>query len=381
MPTLTRSSEDVPSQSDHLKPASWKGDVKLTNVTLQTCWRRGRHMIEAELPSYGEILSRLEKEAGITILSPHGQLLINVPRDEDDVEDDFDKNPTSEGLTSNSGSNEAAEFRVEVEDALRLQLDNAELDNSSAEAQANRFITYQGQEMTKVKALGLYSKYRKIPTSTDRLRRVQGVGRHVGPETALCDLDTSDLSGSGTVLLVSDPIASLLRCEDHVWVCIGLVNGITNDGKSVQFLDLDLLGESKVSVSYQLLGLRPTTSEDDPSMAHDWRTYSTAERTFVTPGCMVQPINPEISKPNSVGTPIFYLLDSRVLNALTASIYEALARSNRKLIPKFGNQTAEYPYRERLGETFLHQKRSFLTIEFRKSVFSGMEYGRYGAPK
>ncbi|PPR05743.1 hypothetical protein CVT26_008496 [Gymnopilus dilepis] len=357
MPTLTRSSDDVPGQSDHLKPASWKGDVQLDKVTLQTCWRRGRHLIEDELPTYGEILSELENEAGVSILSPRGQLLINVPRDDDDFEDDFSQDlDSSVALTPTSGSNEAAELRVEIEDTLRLELDEVEQENSSPEAQANRFITFQGQKMTKVKALGLYSRYRKVPTSTDRLRRVQGVGRHVGPDTAASDIDISDLSGSGTVLMVSDPIASLLRCEGRIWLSIGLVNGITNDGKSVQFLNMDLLRESKISISYQLLGLRPSTSDDDASMAHDWRTYSTAERTFAVPGCVVQPINPEISNPNSLGTPIFFLLESRMLNAMSASLYEGLAKSNRKLIPKFGDRTSEYPYRERLGKAcFLAQ--------------------------
>ncbi|PPQ83076.1 hypothetical protein CVT26_011922 [Gymnopilus dilepis] len=377
MPTLTRSSEDIPGQSDHLKPGTWKGDVRLDNVTLQTCWRRGRHLIENELPSYGKILSQSENEAGISILSPFGQLLVNVPRDEDDfeIEENFNEGSNlPEESRPSLLSSEAAELRVEVEDSLRLELDELEKDKLSPGVQANRFITFQGQKMTKVKALGLYSKYRKIPTSTDRLRRVQGVGRHVGLETGMGDVDTSDLSGSGTVLMVSDPIASLLRCEGHIWLCIGLVNGITNDGKSVPFLDLDLLGESKISVSYQLLGLRPSTSDDDPSMAHDWRTYSTAERTIAAPGCIVQPINPEISKPNSPGTPLFYLFDSRVLNAMSASIYEGLVRSNRKLIPKFGDRTAEYPYRERLGENITYPRKAcFLAQNSADTYMNGNE--------
>jgi hypothetical protein len=53
-----------------------------------------------------------------------------------------------------------------------------------------------------------------------------------------------------------------------------------------------MLPEKIVSVSYQLLGLRPATSLNDADMNHDWRSYTIPERSFTVPGRLVQAINP-----------------------------------------------------------------------------------------
>lgn len=95
------------------------------------------------------------------------------------------------------------------------------------------------------------------------------------------DLDfyrSSTSSGSPElILLILDPIMSLLHCEGHIWLCIGQVNAITVDSKPAHVVEYNIRGDQKVSVSYQLLGLKPTTSQDDSTMKFDWRTSSIKE--------------------------------------------------------------------------------------------------------
>jgi len=136
--------------------------------------------------------------------------------------------------------------------------------------------------------------------------------------------------------------------DNRVWLCIGEVNGMKVDGKPVDRIDCDLLMESTVLISYQILGLRSSHSEDDPTLKFDWRTYPMKEHTFTAPGRLIQPIDPEMSTSKSIKDPIFYLLESRFLVALAASLFEGLIVSDIKSIPKIGLGT-EYPYRERLG--------------------------------
>ena len=144
-------------------------------------------------------------------------------------------------------------------------------------------------------------------------------------------------------------------------------------GKTIDCVNQDvLLDSSNISISYQILGLRPADSNNDPTLKFDWRTYSIKERTITAPGRLIQPINPETSNSKSLKDPIFYLLDSCMLVALMASIFESLGTVDLKLIPKI-EISDEFPYRERLG-TLPSSRLPLLLptsfIEPRESMFS-----------
>ena len=95
-----------------------------------------------------------------------------------------------------------------------------------------------------------------------------------------------------------------------------------------------------------MLGLRPTSSDDDPTQKHDWRTYTVKEHSFTVPGYLIQVVNPTISTTHTKFP--FYLLQSSVLVALTASIFRSLTSSHLKSVPKI-TPSLEYPYREASG--------------------------------
>ena len=203
---------------------------------------------------------------------------------------------------------------------------------------------------TKARALKEFSKYRNHASSTDRLKRVQAIPRFVNTEK------TAESSASHSPerniddtekIVISDPISTLIRVENQFWLCLGEVNGLQVDGRRVDEVSFEMLPEDTVTVSYQMLGLRPATLADDPDGRHDWRTYMIRERTFTVPGCLIQSVNPTTSKTHL--TIPFYLLQSTVLVALTASLFQSLTVSNLKAIPKLAPMT-EYPYRESSGE-------------------------------
>ena len=72
-----------------------------------------------------------------------------------------------------------------------------------------------------------------------------------------------------------------------------------------------------------------------------------AEWSFTVPGHLIQSINPTTSKTH-LSIP-FYLLQSTVLVALTASLFQGLTMSNLKTVPKLV-PTTEYPYRQGSGK-------------------------------
>ena len=72
-----------------------------------------------------------------------------------------------------------------------------------------------------------------------------------------------------------------------------------------------------------------------------------AELSFTAPGRLIQSVNPTTSKTH-LSIP-FYLLQSTVLVALMASLFQSLTMSNLKTVPKLA-LTMEYPYHQGSGE-------------------------------
>jgi hypothetical protein len=61
--------------------------------------------------------------------------------------------------------------------------------------------------------------------------------------------------------MVHAPVLTLLVCDNQPWLCLGEVNGIQVDGQAVGEVLISSLVEDFVSVSFQMLGLRPSTTK------------------------------------------------------------------------------------------------------------------------
>ncbi len=90
LPALSRDSKELPDSADHIKPGSWRGSVKLKDISLQTSWNHGRRMIEQECDSLKHVLLDLDKFNNVDILSPFGTLLVNASLADDDIDDSLE---------------------------------------------------------------------------------------------------------------------------------------------------------------------------------------------------------------------------------------------------------------------------------------------------
>jgi hypothetical protein len=329
LPALTRDTKELPDTSDHIKPGSWRGNVQVKLVSLQTSWRRGRHLAQKNCPFVVPILDALEM-GGAEILSPNGTLLVNSPLSANDVDESLDSFLFEE-VNGSAGDSSPffQESRLDVENALvEATLEDADIVQTFRRP-FDRKVMVNGTELAKSRALAQYSKYRKQVGSTDRLKRVQGIERYAQNSASISPNLDNALSPDVPVLMISDPVATLLSCDNRAWLCIGEVNGLKVDGQYAEFIPHEILHEKTVAVSYQLLGLRPATLDDDPSSLSDWRSCRIKENSFTVPGQHVQPINPTISTQQPHST--FYLLDSQFLVALAASLLEYLVRRTSKI--------------------------------------------------
>ncbi|KAG6848163.1 hypothetical protein H0H93_002810, partial [Arthromyces matolae] len=341
LPGISRDSHELPDAADHIKPGSWRGNVSVKNVSIETSWKRGRRIIETAYPSYTPILAVVESCGG-DILSPFGTLLVAATLDNDDVDE-------SVAVAEDDVQYPLAipDDRVEVEDAITEEDNNEEsirLSSRSAHKSFDRFIEVDGKTMSKARAISLRSKYNKITSSTDRLRRVQEIERYSRPP----DGRIYTQSEFGDDLVIHDPIVTLASSEGHLWLCIAEINGFKFHSESVEQLSIASLGEPSVSISCQLLGLRPATTNDDPTQEYDWRTFTLpSERTFTISGALIQCVNPTMLSSDSSNS--YYLFQSSSLLALATTIHQLMRAKDLRGIPAIP-RSKDFPYRESSGK-------------------------------
>ncbi|KAJ7744401.1 hypothetical protein B0H16DRAFT_1322187 [Mycena metata] len=328
LPTLARDSSELPDRVDHIKPPSWHADTALANVTPLMSWNFGLRMIEQEWPHLAKHFRALDNSYNITILSPLGELLVHKELDPDDNED------------------EDEEVTVHASSSVSPDLEDVAIDEDILVDTApvfTNFITVKDKPLRKTRALALMQKFGYNAASTDRLKRVADGQRYSGKRD---ELASTIIESDTSYILVSELIATLVRCEEKLFVCIGEVTNIRLDGKSLEQLDVDSLRERGTLIQFQILCLSPATTEDDPEGKHDWRSSGVLRHVLNTPGRLVLPVDPTLST-RVAGKP-YYLFESGILRALGAQLLDEVTLALNSHIPKT-TLTPSFPYREPSG--------------------------------
>ena len=352
LPTMSQeSNEPIPDSTDHIKPVSGRGNVYVKDVSLQTSWNCRRYQVEQACQFIKLVLAKLDQNKVIDILSPSGTMLFNLPLTDDNIDESLDC-PSLPISSDKSADPNIAETCIEVEDALG-KVETADTMTASPKWKIKTDILFNGKFKSKAQVLAELSKYREQVGSMDHLYCVQDIEWHIQNKNIIAYASSESLpppSNDTEVLLISDCVASLLSCNKKIWLCVVEVNGLKLDGQSVPYIiNLDILLEDTVMVSYQVLGLCPATLNDDPDGVYDWRTYWMDEKSFTVPRQLIQLINPKIFQMHTAMP--WYLLQSNCLIASAMSIFQELAISSLKNIPKIV-LGKEYPYWLMSGEIF-----------------------------
>ncbi|KAF8148808.1 hypothetical protein B0H34DRAFT_679492 [Crassisporium funariophilum] len=123
IPSLSRDTKEIPDRADHIKPALWRGNVRVNNISLQTSWNRGQNIIEQDSEVIKSVLHELDNSEDVDMLSPFGILLVDAPLAEDDVDESLEFLPPfalGEDPAKNKGiqTDLDTNMRLEVETAL-----------------------------------------------------------------------------------------------------------------------------------------------------------------------------------------------------------------------------------------------------------------------
>ena len=114
LPALSKNGLDIHKGVDHIKPASWVGDVSVAKVNLQTCWIEGINGVK-KIPWLEKVLQQLEdlNNLEINILQPFGKDIIHAgcdSNDYDDIAEDF-------GLSTSDSPSTMCPLETAVEEA------------------------------------------------------------------------------------------------------------------------------------------------------------------------------------------------------------------------------------------------------------------------
>ncbi|KAH9032479.1 hypothetical protein EDB85DRAFT_2145593 [Lactarius pseudohatsudake] len=350
LPCVSRGSSEIPASADHISPRSWRASQALSSLTPPTVWIRGRRKLEADHPFVCDVLCAVEAIPDATLLAPFGTLLVHASLSGDDFEDSSHDNGLHSlvqdaVLSDHPDVPLAGGGMCELEDAA-ASLDWAPDQHSFSNVVA---VDENTGTLNKSRALSLLFKYSKSTSSTDRLRRVQQEARFVQSEPKTLVDDNSDELEN--ILMVNNPIASLVSCEENIFLCIGEIIGIHLGSKAVDYLRLDVLLEDTVHITYQVYGLVCMSPDDDKhddnEHKYEWKTQNLLPIKFKVLGNLIQPINPSLAMPPSHAP--FYLFETPTLIAFTSSLRDRLTKPQLKFIPQIA-QSDRFPYQERSGE-------------------------------
>ncbi len=301
---------------------------------IENLLSRGRRDVEVELPRLTVILDRLGPN--VNILCPYGVDLVKAVRD--DIDDTVD-------IPLESSDGEVTPIAADLEDAIADE-DHEEFETGRKCSRYEPCFEFEGKQVYKSRFLKeAFTQFRN-PNSTDRLKRVANMPRYAIKQDqcpAYPDIVTEDSPFEDGSLAMNSPISTLIRCENHLFLAVGEIIDMLYQGRHCQQLSPILLADPTTFVSYQLLFLVPTTSEDGSVASHDWKwTYLRGPSYHRVPGRLIHPVNPDIST-SQPGKP-FYVFDSATLRALGMSMLDDLLPEDGQSLPEI-TPSVHFPYR------------------------------------
>ncbi|THU89597.1 hypothetical protein K435DRAFT_821336 [Dendrothele bispora CBS 962.96] len=365
LPQISRNSVgELSSKFDHINPRSWRGDVSVVNVNLQTCWEMGRKKAVKCIPESGLVFENLVSDPNIDMFAPFGESLVNY-RDAEE-EDEEDEGVPVEDEPQDRTSPQDCTFQTEPF-VVEGDIEDAIAEEMAPESRVSSSITIAGEITTKPKALRRRFMDRFLRSSTDRLKQIANVSCFLSSDQVkdqiLCDSDS--LLGP-PALCIGHPIVTVVRCAEDVFLAVAEVIGITYmSNNNVQGLNLELLGSDNTKISYQILRLIPATVQDDPTEEHDWIWKQTMELCCTdVPGRLIHAFNPDLAIiPESAQA--VYLFDSATLVTTAAQLKKIpILKEKRALLVTIVILAA------RLATIVIPQQNPTIMVQLRTSVLS-----------
>ena len=355
LPTVSKHYDELTNSVDHTGPRAYMCPDKLrpSSLTLATSWKRGRHFMEDKYLWITPILRSMDSTENASILAPYGIRLVTSSLTGSDNDAGVEEDDPPRHNDSSMHTPEALDATLgmqELEDAVAEN--QWRTSDSYGQGSFLHSVQIGGVTIKKSRALTQQFRYVTSASSTDRLRRVAQESRFkTSGGLRVPHSQAGDEHIEGPTLSILQPIATVVLCEDKLFLCIAEVNGLFLGHQAVDEIPIPILSERAAQVSYQGLRLVPASYSDDHNGIHDWRSLDLFRFSAKVPGALVLPINPDVTSHNLCDA--FFLFQSSELMALATSLLDSIPCGHHKSIP-LAKHSDYFPYREQDGKSSCH---------------------------
>ncbi|GBE83802.1 hypothetical protein SCP_0508590 [Sparassis crispa] len=274
---LAEQGDDISKKVDHINPESWKGDVSIRNVVLQTCWSLGQGIAESELRAAHIAVPFEAYESSnhdIDMLRPFGDgkvvYIARLRMDEADEEPSIIADSSKSTGTAELHASMAAEdlaLEPDVEDLLGPE-DVEKEKGQKVEAWLTVSDDPAAKKQHKSTILHWLSNPHISPGLTDHLSRICSFTCYSNFAVVM-DMETE----FGTPLLtIDDPALTLLQHNptESVFLAVVRVCDILHDGISKYALPAARVNEPNICIKFDILSLSSITPTEDNHHV-DWQ--------------------------------------------------------------------------------------------------------------
>lgn len=358
--SLREQGAEISKKLDHIKPKSWRGDVYVKNLVLRSAWQEGRRISdddlkEAQIPSP---FAMMDAGDGYDILCPFGgqkMVLIDgvivVGEAEETLEEQDNVLVPNSNLESAETPDSSPVSLVDLPSQFPDLDDLAAAEDVPVEKKHEAWIPIDSDPnapvIRKHKSTILADCTNPLD-SKDCLRRVRGYTQyHENADSDSTPLNITSRSDEPH-LEIQDPAATLISCNDMVFVAVIQVIDIRVGGVSQDRIACSLLGEPNVRLRGDIMRLRIIDHEHQPLQC-DWEwdgSFEPSSGLRDLEARWVDLLDPVLEK--SVKDDVLtFSFKTEELRALGAILFERMNSSIHR-IPRI-KPSETFPYRTDTG--------------------------------
>lgn len=350
---------DISAKVDHINPASWKGNVKVKDVVLLTCWEEGRRVAIEELKSHGypSPFDKMDKGEGFDMFCPFGNHkmvlldgLTDGEREEEDEEIEMatpstaaDESAATQSQPPDNSTNVTSD---DLEDLAHNELSQLTGDKTPKYDPYITVTTLTGKSVTQHKSSVCRFFSDPHRDSTSRLDRIRAFSRYDEQSNHL--FQYSEDGESEPLTRLEDPAALLVRSKELIWLAVVQIYGIKQNGVFIDYLPTRLITEPHIRLQLKVYRLKARANPDEKG---DWEWFGGFEKgTVEVEGRYIQLLNPETiyttieERMNAPG----YAFNSSELVAFACMMYGNLRLETDRLPTILWSDT--FPHRTNSGQ-------------------------------
>lgn len=298
--TLAQKGEQISRDMDHVAPRSLSGDTHYRNTVLFSCQRIGEEWAERDIRK-AELeapFDYMKQTGGFADLCPlgGGKVILKDGRISEDEQEEEEEEVAgaSTDSTTNGNTSDEATSALELDDLAAVE---AFRDTETGRPKYEPRISVNEDDTDgthKATILRVYSSPFAVALSHDRLKRVRDTSQYDEPRLPPSVIAALS-QAHGDVVVVEDPIITLLRCDDHIFVAVVAISQIFYNGTSVSRIPSSHARQPNVRFRARIMKL-VTTDDSYQPLGPDWQWdggYETGHDLNDLDGTLVELVDPE----------------------------------------------------------------------------------------